>query len=139
MIGFYALQMAVYTVTLYFILNEVNVRMRPPKTEVCRELEGCIHFGTIKPIKKTSEGQSSDIVIEMLPDANVSGYVEAELLAAGMRDNIIKQETELTNELQASLNFLRHEYSVLSQKLLPPAKSSVWSRIKNKLELTARQ
>jgi cobalamin biosynthesis Mg chelatase CobN len=37
-----------------------------------------------------------------------------------MRDNIVKQQTELINELQASLTFMRHGYSILSQKLLPP-------------------
>jgi hypothetical protein len=50
-----------------------------------------------------------------------------------MRDDSLKQNTDLINELQSSLNFLRHEYSVLSQKLLPPAKTSVWARIKNKI------
>lgn len=55
-----------------------------------------------------------------------------------MRDESLKQNAEVINELQASLNFLRHEYSILSQKLLLPAKMSVWSRIKNKLQLVTQ-
>jgi hypothetical protein len=86
MTGFYALQMAVYTVILYFILNEVYVRMSPSKTEACPELYGCIQFGTIKLIKKTREGESSDIIVKIAPGTYISEdhHVEAELFAAGL-------------------------------------------------------
>jgi hypothetical protein len=52
-----------------------------------------------------------------------------------LKEESLKQRDERISELQDTLNFLRHEYSILSQRLLPPPKQPLLQRIKAKLRI----